>query len=152
CERRHGALGRIPVAAGMQAGLGVAENVGGAGVGDGVTGAARRTHGDVVVGIVGLRPEELDLGIDNIFGLGKGGVGKAGNVRAPRADVDKLAVAGADHAAAGNSDHAHVERGDIGLVAADTRIFHGRPAIADHADIGAGAADLEIDAVGHAQI
>ena len=71
---------------------------------------------------------------------------------AARSDIDELAAAGADHAAAGNADHAHVERTDIGLVAADARIFDGRPSVADHADIGAGAADLEIDAVGHAQI
>src|SRR5262249_29222847 len=114
-KRSHGALRRFPVAAGVQSGLGIAENVGGAGVGDGITCAVRRTHGDIVVGIIGLRPEELDLGIDDVFWLGKGGVGKAGNVGTARADIDELAVAGADHAAAGNSDHAHVERGDVGL-------------------------------------
>jgi hypothetical protein len=73
-------------------------------------------------------------------------------VGATRSDIDKLAAAGADHAAAGNTDHPNVERANIGLVAADARIFDSRPPVADHADIGAGAADLEINAVGHAQI
>ena len=141
------------IAAGVQAGLGVAEHVGGAGVGDGIAGAVGRAHRDVVGGIVGLRLEELDRGIDDVLGLGEGGVGQArrcGRCAGPTST--SLAVAGAHHAAAGNADHAHVERTDIGLVAADAGIFDGRPAVADHADIGAGAADLEIDAVGHPQI
>ena len=71
---------------------------------------------------------------------------------AARSDIDELAAARAHHAAAGNADDANVERTDIGLVAADARIFDGRPSVADHADIGAGAADLEVDAVGYAQI
>ena len=50
-------------------------------------------------------------------------------------------------AAAGDAQHPHVERADIGLVAADLGVLHRRPAVPDDADIGAGAADLEVDAV-----
>jgi len=83
--------------------------------------------------------EELDLGLDDIFGPGEGGVGKSGDVGAARTHVDELAVTGADHAAAGDADHTNIQRTDIGLVAADARIFDGRPAVSDHPDIGAGA-------------
>ena len=73
-------------------------------------------------------------------------------MRAARADIDQLAVGHAHQAAAGDAQHADIERADIGLVAADPRILHRRPAVADHADVGAGAADFEIDAVRDAQM
>src|ERR1017187_249605 len=66
---------------------------------------------------------------------------------AARPDVVDRVAGDADHAAAGDADNAHVERVDVGLVPADPRVSDGRPAVADHADVGAGAADLEIDTV-----
>ncbi len=61
-------------------------------------------------------------------------------------------AAHAHHAAARDADHAHVERVDVGVVAADARVLHGRTAVADDADVGAGAAHFEIDAVGDFEI
>ena len=87
-ERSDRAPRRLGIAVSMQAGLGVAEHVGRAGVGDGIARAIGRAHRDVVVGIVGLRLEELDCGIDDILGLGKGGIGKSGDVGAARSDID----------------------------------------------------------------
>src|SRR6185295_4077916 len=47
-ERRHGALRRLPVSAGVQSRLGIAEDVGGAGVGDGIAGAVGAAYRDIV--------------------------------------------------------------------------------------------------------
>src|SRR6185369_14557826 len=111
-----------------------------------------RAHSDVIVGIVGLRSKQLDDGIDDIFRFGESRIGQSGDVGAARPDIHNLAVPDPYHAAARDTDHAHVERIDVRLVATDPRIFDRRTSVPDNTDIGAGAADLEIDAVGHTQM
>ena len=136
----------------MPAGLGITEQVRRAGVGDGVAGAAARADRDVVVGVAFLGTKQLQLRLLDILGIGKRGIRQAGDVRAARTDVADLAPAHAHHAAACDADHAHVERVDVSVVAANPGVLHRRPAVADDTDVGAGAADFEVDAVGDFEI
>ena len=84
--------------------------------------------------------------------VGEGGIGQAGDVGTARADVNEAAWHGAHEAAAGDADDAHVERADVGFVAADAGVGHRRAAVADDADVGGGAADLEVEPIRHAQM
>ena len=151
-QRRHGEAGGLRIAVGVQAGLGVAQHVGGTGVGDRIARPVGDADRHVIVGIVTLGLEQLDTRAGEDRRLGEGRVGKPGDVGAARPDVDQLAVSDTHHAAAGDADNAHIEGTHVGLVAADAGVLHGRPAVADDADVCAGAADLEVDAVRHPEM
>src|SRR5699024_9905116 len=106
----------------------------------------------IVVGVAGFGAEELHLRVNDLVLVGVDGVVQAGDVGRTGAHVDDALLVGADHAAAGAAQNAHVQAADVGGVAADDGVVDGRAAVLDHADVGGGAADFEVDAVGGAQI
>ena len=141
------------VAMRVHAGLGVAERIGRAGHGHRVAGAVRNPHRDIVVcrrPAFGSNSSMRGSTISSASANAAYGSPAIWALRGPTSI--SLPPACAHQAAAGDADHAHVDRADIGLVAADAGIGHGRPAVADHADIGRCAADFEVEAVGDAQV
>src|SRR4029077_9192003 len=129
-----------------------AQYVGSASIGDGITFAARRADREVIVGIAVLRPEQLEPGIDNLFRPGERSIVQPGNMRTARSDIEYFIAAHSYHASPGDADHPDIERIHVGVVTAYLGMLDRGPAVADHADIRAGPAHLEIDAVGYAQV
>ena len=107
---------------------------------------------DEVVAVAWLRFEEHDAGVLEHLGRREAGISEPGDVGASRPDLAHRTVGDPDQAAAGDPQHAHVERIDERIVAADVRIGHDRTAGLDDAEVGRRAADLEVDPVGHADM
>src|SRR5215217_4178409 len=85
CDRAPGGFG---LAVRVQARFGVAENVGGTGVRDGVAVTVCAPYSYIVRGIVSFRLEQLDRRLVDVLRLGKSRVGEAGDVGAAGADID----------------------------------------------------------------
>ena len=66
--------------------------------------------------------------------------------------VHDLVAACTDHGAAGNTLNLNVQRVDVGIVTADRGVLDTGTAVLDDTDVGGGAADFEVDAVGSTQI
>src|SRR6185295_700659 len=136
----------------MPAGLRITENIGRASIGQRITLAVRTTDCEVIVWVDVFGAEQFDLRIDNVFGLCKCRVMQTRDMSRTRADVVYVVAAQAHHAATGDADHAHIQRIDVGVVAPDARMFDCRPAVAYHANVGAGSAYFEINAVRYTQV
>ena len=75
-ERRDRGAGRIGVAEGVHAGLGVTERIGGAGRGDRIARAVAAPDRDMVGRLARPRLEQLDRRAVEYFGIGEGGIGQ----------------------------------------------------------------------------
>ena len=73
-KRSEGAPRGLGVAVGVQPRLGIPQDVGGAGIGDGIAGAVGRAHRNVVAGIIGLGLEQFDPGFDDVLRVRKGSI------------------------------------------------------------------------------
>ena len=91
------------------------------------------------------RGDALDARAVERVGRDERGVGASGDVRAARADVANRVAAETHHAAAADSERAHVERAQHRAMTADARRMHLRPSRANRGAIGARAPDLDED-------
>src|SRR3954468_20045315 len=137
---------------GMPAGPGVTQYICRTGIGQRVALAVCAANCHVIVRIALARAEPFDLRIDDIVRLRERRVVQPRDVRAARPDIVYLLAAYTNHAAAGNANDPDIQRIHIRVVAAYPGMSDGWAAIADYADVGAGTADLEINAIGHAQV
>ena len=148
----HRLAGCICVAVCKVLRLNKAQHVCSAGVRDGDALAVFQTQSDIVGRVAGLRAHELNLRIFNFLFRGKDCVFTACNVRRARAYVHNVAVADANHGAAGCTQNANVQRVDIGGVTADDSVVNAGTAVFNYADVGGGAAYLKVYRVGSAQV
>ena len=151
-QRLDALPGGLHVAPGVVAFLDVAQHIGGAGVGDGHPLAALELDADIVGGVALLGGEELQLRLLNLLRRGVNGVAQTRDVSGTGANVQNLLVAGTHHGAAGHALNLHVQGVDVGVVTAHGGVLHAGTAVLDDADVGSGAADLKVDAVGGTQV
>ena len=107
-----------------------------------------RGHGQVLLVVHPVRGRLERVGRP----VGEAEVGECGDVRTARTDLVELSAAEVNQRTAGQAHGADVERGHVELLAADFRAADAAAAVLDHAEVGAGAADLDEDAIGDAGV
>ena len=140
--RERGARGFL-IAARVVARLDEAERVRGAGVGERDRAAVGQTHDQVVGRVARARRAQLGGRAVEVGGGQEARVRQPGDVRAARTDAVDTVAADAQHRAAGDTEHAHVERADRGRVAGDLHVRERGPPAPDRRDVGGRAADLD---------
>ena len=146
-QRLPGFHGGLFAAGGVVAFLHIPGDVRGAGHGQGHPDTVAALDAGILrVGRHGTHGNQLRL--HDQVGVGIDFIVESRNVGTSGAGGDCLSVLDLNHGAAADTNRAHVQRVEVGLMPADLRVLDHHLAVLDTGDIGGGTTDLEENTVG----